>query len=95
MIGFILGAAAGAAGYWAYQRYVVGTEDDAFADFETSSLDRPMPSEVQGRPADPSPGFSAPSSTMGTTSTTTGTTPSSIITPGTPTPGSTPPPTQP
>jgi hypothetical protein len=58
MIGFLLGAAAGAAGYWAYQRYVVGTEDDAFADFETSSLERPTPSDVHGRPSEPVPGYS-------------------------------------
>ena len=47
MIGFIVGAVAGAAGYWAYQRYIVGSDDDAFADFETSSLDRPSTSDFQ------------------------------------------------
>ncbi|HZO28687.1 MAG TPA: hypothetical protein VFH48_22160 [Chloroflexota bacterium] len=62
MFGFILGAVAGAAGYWAYQRYVVGSDDDAFADFETSSIDRPTPSEVHGRPADSAPGYTDPSS---------------------------------
>ena len=62
MFGFILGAVAGAAGYWAYQRYVVGSDDDAFADFETSSIDRPTPSEVHGRPSDTAPGYSDPSS---------------------------------
>ncbi len=67
MFGFILGAAAGAAGYWAYQRYVVGTDDDAFADFETSSLDRPSPAEVHGRPAGEVPGYSEPSSGSSTT----------------------------
>lgn len=63
MFGFVFGAIAGAAGYWAYQRYVVGTEDDAFADFETSSLDRPSPSEVHGRPSDTVPGYTDTSST--------------------------------
>ena len=63
MFGFVFGALAGAAGYWAYQRYVVGTEDDAFADFETSSLDRPSPSEVHGRPSDTVPGYSETGST--------------------------------
>ncbi len=48
MIGFIMGAIAGAAGYWAYQRYIVGSDDDAFADFETSSLDRPTTTEMYG-----------------------------------------------
>jgi hypothetical protein len=60
MFGFILGAVAGVAGYWAYQRYVVGSDDDAFADFETSSIDRPTPSEVHGRPSDKAPGYSEP-----------------------------------
>ncbi|MFN8521919.1 MAG: hypothetical protein U0821_02305 [Chloroflexota bacterium] len=54
MFGFILGAIAGAAGYWAYQRYVIGSDDDAFADFETSSLDRPGPTEIHSRPAESS-----------------------------------------
>lgn len=63
MFGFVFGALAGAAGYWAYQRYVVGNEDDAFADFETSSLDRPSPGEVHGRPSDAAPGYSDTSST--------------------------------
>jgi hypothetical protein len=63
MWGFIVGAVAGAAGYWAYQRYVVGTDDDAFADFETSSIDRPNSGEVHGRPAESVPGYSDPSST--------------------------------
>lgn len=62
MWGFILGAVAGAAGYWAYQRYVVGSDDDAFADFETSSIDRPTPTEVHGRPAESVPGYSEPTS---------------------------------
>ena len=62
MFGFILGAVAGVAGYRAYQRYVVGSDDDAFADFETSSIDRPTPSEVHGRPSDSAPGYSDPSS---------------------------------
>ena len=62
MFGFILGAVAGAAGYWAYQRYVVGSDDDAFADFETSSIDRATPSEVHGRPSDKAPGYSDPTS---------------------------------
>lgn len=61
MFGFILGAVAGVAGYWAYQRYVVGSDDDAFADFETSSIDRPTSSEVHGRPAESAPGYSDPS----------------------------------
>ena len=69
MFGFVRGAVAGAAGYWAYQRYVVGTDDDAFADFETSSLDRPTPSEVHGRPAESAPGFTDPTSTSSTTPT--------------------------
>ena len=69
MFGFVLGAVAGAAGYWAYQRYVVGTDDDAFADFETSSLDRPSPSEVHGRPTENAPGYTDPTSTSSTTST--------------------------
>jgi hypothetical protein len=63
MWGFLVGAVAGAAGYWAYQRYVVGSDDDAFADFETSSIDRPSPSEVHGRPSDTVPGYSEPSAT--------------------------------
>ena len=67
MFGFILGAVAGAAGYWAYQRYVVGSDDDAFADFETSSLERPSPAEIHGRPADP-----IPDSGTGTTGSTSG-----------------------
>ena len=67
MFGFILGAVAGAAGYWAYQRYVVGSDDDAFADFETSSLERPSPAEIHGRPSDPIPG-----SGTGTTGSTSG-----------------------
>ena len=62
MFGFILGAVAGAAGYWAYQRYVVGSDDDAFADFETSSIDRPTPSEVHGLPSESAPGYSDPTS---------------------------------
>lgn len=66
MIGFVLGAIAGAAGYWAYQRYVVGTDEDAFADFETSSLDRPTTSEVHGRPSDPVAGYSDPERTSST-----------------------------
>ncbi len=76
MIGFIIGAAAGAAGYWAYQRYVVGTDDDAFADFETSSIERPSSGEIHGRPTDSVPGYSEPTSTGG--STTTGTTNPSV-----------------
>ena len=71
MFGFIFGAVAGAAGYWAYQRYVVGTDDDAFADFETSSIERPSPSEVHGRPTDSVPGYSEPTGTGGTTTTST------------------------
>ena len=67
MFGFIFGAVAGAAGYWAYQRYVVGTDDDAFADFETSSIERPSASEIHGRPSESVPGYSEPSSTGGTT----------------------------
>ena len=67
MFGFIFGAVAGAAGYWAYQRYVVGTDDDAFADFETSSIERPAPSVVHGRPSESVPGYSEPSSTTGGT----------------------------
>ena len=63
MWGFILGTVAGAAGYWAYQRYVVGSDDDAFADFETSSIDRPSASEVHGRPTDSAPGYSDPNAT--------------------------------
>ena len=70
MFGFILGAVAGAAGYWAYQRYVVGTDDDAFADFETSSLDRPTPAEVHGRPSGEAPGYTEPTGTSTTTPTT-------------------------
>lgn len=66
MFGFIFGAVAGAAGYWAYQRYVVGTEDDAFADFETSSLERPTPSEIHGRPSEGVPGYSESSGTTTT-----------------------------
>ena len=66
MWGFIVGAVAGAAGYWAYQRYVVGSDDDAFADFETSSIDRPTPSDVHGRPSESVPGYSDPSSTGAT-----------------------------
>jgi hypothetical protein len=62
MFGFILGAVAGAAGYWAYQRYVVGSDDDAFADFDTSSIDRPTPTEVHGRPSESAPGYSEPTS---------------------------------
>ena len=58
MFGFILGAVAGAAGYWAYQRYVVGSDDDAFADFETSSIDRSTTSETSGSPADSPPSYS-------------------------------------
>ncbi len=69
MFGFILGAAAGAAGYWAYQRYVVGTDDDAFADFETSSLDRPSPGEVHGRPSGEVSGYTEPSSGSSATTT--------------------------
>jgi hypothetical protein len=55
MLQFILGAAVGAAGYWAYQKYVIGTDDDAFAEFETSSLDMPseMSSETEQPPASP------------------------------------------
>jgi hypothetical protein len=60
MLGFILGAVAGAAGYWAYQRYVVGSDDDAFADFETSSIDRPTPTDVHSRPSDTTTGTSEP-----------------------------------
>ena len=67
MFGFILGAVAGAACSCAYQRYVVGSDDDAFADFETSSIDRPTPSEVHGRPSESAPGYSDPS-TSGSTS---------------------------
>jgi len=63
MWGFIVGAVAGAASYWAYQRYVVGSDDDAFADFETSSIDRPSPSDVHGRPSESVPGYSDPTST--------------------------------
>jgi hypothetical protein len=63
MWGFLVGAVAGAAGYWAYQRYIVGSDDDAFADFETSSIDRPTPSEVHGRPADAVPGYTESSAT--------------------------------
>lgn len=74
MFGFVFGAVAGAAGYWAYQRYVVGTEDDAFADFETSSLERPSPSDIHGLPADPVPGYTDPTSP--TTGSTTPSTPS-------------------
>jgi hypothetical protein len=66
MIGFILGAIAGAAGYWAYQRYIVGSDDDAFADFETSSLDRPSTTETYSGTSDSTPGTS--SSTTGTSS---------------------------
>lgn len=62
MWGFIFGSIVGAAGYWAYQRYVVGSDDDAFADFETSSIDRPTPTEVHGRPSESAPGYSDPSS---------------------------------
>jgi hypothetical protein len=58
MFGFILGAVAGAAGYWAYQRYVVGSDDDAFADFETSSIDRPTTSETSGSASDSTPSYS-------------------------------------
>jgi hypothetical protein len=58
MFGFILGAVAGAAGYWAYQRYVVGSDDDAFADFETSSIDRSTTSETSGSSADSPPSYS-------------------------------------
>ena len=68
MFGFVFGALAGAAGYWAYQRYVVGTEDDAFADFETSSLDRPSPAEGHGRPSDTAPGYGDTGSTTSSTS---------------------------
>jgi len=60
MWGFLVGAVAGAAGYWAYQKFVVGNDDDAFADFETSSIDRPSASEVHGRPAEAVPGYSDP-----------------------------------
>jgi hypothetical protein len=63
MWGFILGSVAGAVGYWAYQRYVVGTDDDAFADFETSSIDRPTASEIHGRPSDAAPGYTDPNAT--------------------------------
>jgi hypothetical protein len=66
MWGFVLGAVAGAAGYWAYQRYVVGSDDDAFADFDTSSIDRATPAEVHGRPAEKAPGYSEPSSSAST-----------------------------
>ena len=48
MFGFIIGAAVGAASYWAYLRYVVGSDDDAFADFDTGTIDRPTASEVHG-----------------------------------------------
>ncbi|HYU17467.1 MAG TPA: hypothetical protein VEQ11_02110 [Chloroflexota bacterium] len=69
MFAFILGAIAGAAGYWAYQRYVVGSDDDAFADFETSSLDRPTTSEMpSGSPSEGAGGSGASSSTPGSTS---------------------------
>jgi hypothetical protein len=66
MFGFIFGAAVGVASYWAYQRYVVGSDDDAFADFDTGTIDRPTPNEVHGRPAETVPGYSEPTSTSGT-----------------------------
>jgi hypothetical protein len=71
MFGFILGAVAGAAGYWAYQRYVVGSDDDAFADFETSSLDRPTTTDFTTRSSDTtaSQGSTTPSSTTPSSST--------------------------
>lgn len=62
MYGFIFGAVVGAASYWAYQRYIVGSDDDAFADFDTGTIDRPTPSEVHGRPSETVPGYSDPSS---------------------------------
>jgi hypothetical protein len=67
MIGFIVGAIAGAAGYWAYQRYIVGSDDDAFADFETSSLDRPTTTDTFGGTSDSTPGTSSTSSTPSST----------------------------
>jgi hypothetical protein len=61
MLGFIFGAIAGAAGYWAYQRYVIGTDDDAFADFETNSLERPTSTEIHGGASDTAAGSSSSS----------------------------------
>ncbi|MGE3267572.1 MAG: hypothetical protein AB7P40_02420 [Chloroflexota bacterium] len=60
MFGFIIGAVAGVAGYWAYLRYIVGNDDDAFADFDTGPIDRPTSSEVHGRPSESVPGYSEP-----------------------------------
>ncbi|MCC7367625.1 MAG: hypothetical protein IT306_04345 [Chloroflexi bacterium] len=60
MFGFIFGAVVGVASYWAYQRYIVGSDDDAFADFDTGTIDRPTASEVHGRPSETVPGYSDP-----------------------------------
>jgi hypothetical protein len=67
MIGFIVGAIAGAAGYWAYQRYIVGSDDDAFADFETSSLDRPTTTDTYSGPSDSMSGTSSSTSSPSST----------------------------
>ena len=67
MIGFIVGAIAGAAGYWAYQRYIVGSDDDAFADFETSSLDRPTTTDAYSGSSESMSGTSSSTSSPSST----------------------------
>jgi len=59
MWGFLVGAAVGAAGWWAFKRYALETIDE-FGDFETSAIDRPTTSDPHGRPTDAVPGSSEP-----------------------------------
>jgi hypothetical protein len=77
MFGFILGAAAGAAGMWAYQKWFGEPDDD---DWDTGVWDQPSTSSYSSTPSTADTTASTPStstSTAGPTSTSTGGTSSS------------------
>jgi hypothetical protein len=71
MFGFILGAAAGAAGMWAYQKWFGEPDDD---DWDTGVWDQPTTSSYPSAPqaGESATSSSAPSTTTSPTSSTGG-----------------------
>jgi hypothetical protein len=70
MFGFILGAAAGAAGMWAYNKWFGEPDDD---DWDTGVWDQPTTSSYPSTPsAADSPSSSSPGATASPTTSTSG-----------------------
>jgi hypothetical protein len=56
MMRFMIGLAVGALGYWAYEHGLLPTQMTTNVFGGESTIIRPTPQEVSGRPAEPIPG---------------------------------------